>query len=120
MEGKKKHITSASPVKAESSSCSFPESDMRVGILYNRDGGVWLLHDQPMPDALKCVEYDAISETVTLITGSGRIADSGLKIPAEKSFYLERAMEVTAVLMKDGFVTDFAIVPMVVSNMTVN
>jgi len=119
MDNKKKH-TASSSVEAESSAFPLPESDMRVDILYNREGGVWVLHDQPMPDALKWVEYDAASETVTLVTQGGRIADPGLKIPSEKSFYLERAMEVTALLMKDGFVTDFAIVPMVASKMIVN
>jgi hypothetical protein len=120
MEFRKKEAEDAGPFETEASPRTPLESGMRLDFLYNREGGVWLVHDKPLPDKLKWVEYDAGAETVTLVMANGRIADPGLRIPPERSFYLTRAMEVTALLMKDGFVTDFSIVPMVSSQMTVN
>lgn len=96
------------------------EMDMRVDFLFNRTGGAWLLHDKPLPDILKWIEYDSEKETIILVTRSSRIGGLGLRIPVEKKIYLDRAMEVTALLMHDGFVKDFAIVPMVTRNATVN
>src|SRR5258708_5094680 len=119
MDGKKKNPVSEGPCEADACQSASCPPDMKVDFLFNPERGVWLLHDKPLP-ILKWVEYDAETETLTLVTNRGRIADLGLKIPADRSFYLERAMEVTALLMKDGFVTDFAIVPMVTSRMTVN
>ncbi len=97
-----------------------PDIDMKVDFLFNRTGGAWLLHDKPLPDTLKWIEYDSEKEMVVLVTRSGRLEGLGLRIPIEKKIYLERAMEVTALLMHDGFVTDFTIVPMVTTNVTVN
>jgi len=94
--------------------------NMRVDFLFNRTGGAWLLHDKPLPDILKWIEYDSEKETIVLVTRSGRLDGLGLRIPVEKKAYLERAMEVTALLMHDGFVKDFAVVPMVTTHMTVN
>ena len=120
MDIKKKNNTNAGPFEAEGSSRSSLGADTRINFLFNKEGGVWLLHDKPLPDTLKWVEYDTQKETVTLVTRDGRISDLGVRIPADKSFYLERAMEVTTLLMDQGRVADFAIVPMVTANMTVN
>jgi len=119
MDDKKKNPTTESPCEASPRLFTSCPADVKIDFMFNREGGVWLLHDQPLP-ALKWVEYDSEKEILTLVTDRGRIADLGLRLPADRSFYLERAMEVTALLMKDGFVTDFAVVPMVSSRMTVN
>jgi hypothetical protein len=94
-------------------------SEIQVDFMFNREGAVWMLHDKPLP-ALKWVAYDCEKEILSLVTQDGRVADLGLRLAAGRSFYLERAMEVTALLMKNGFVADFAVVPMVTSRMTVN
>ena len=99
---------------------SSPGIDMKVDFLFNRTGGAWLLHDKPLPDVLKWIEYDSEKEMIVLVTRSGRVDGLGLRIPLEKKIYLERAMEVTALLMHDGFVMDFTVVPMVTTNATVN
>lgn len=95
-------------------------STMKVDFLYNQDGKAWLLHDRPLPDILKWVEYDSDTENVTLVTRSGKIQDLGLKVPAGQAMYIERAMEITVLLMNGGKIADFAIVPMITRNITVN
>jgi len=78
------------------------------------------LHDQPLPDILKWVEFDADLETVTLVTEGGKLQDLGIKIPSDMSYYIENAMELTTMLVKDGKVADFAIVPMLTRNTITN
>lgn len=95
-------------------------STMKIDFLYNEEGKAWLLHDRPLPDILKWVEYDADTENVILVTRSGKIQDLGLKVPAGQALYIERAMEITVLLMKAGKVEDFAIVPMITRNTTLN
>lgn len=119
MEGKKSNARSNQPAEPGPESRTHIESDTRIDLLYNRDGQVWLLHDKPLPQALICVEYDTNRETVSLISEKGRIGDS-LRISPERGYYLERAMDVTALLMKDGFVVDFSVVPMTTTRMTLN
>ena len=116
MEDKTKN--SGAKISRETALCA-TSSGIRIDFMFNREGGVWMLHDRPLP-VLKWVAYDHEKEILTLVTKDGRVADLGLRLSADRSFYLERAMEVTALLMKDGFVTDCAVVPLVTSRMTVN
>lgn len=118
MEGKKPNSQNGQSADPGAESPHI-ESDTRIDLLYNREGQVWLLHDKPLPQVLQCIEYDAGRETIRLISDKGQIGQS-LKISPERAYYLERAMDVTALLMKDGFVVDFSIVPMITSRMTVN
>ena len=116
MEDNGKNSGAEPPRETTRYACS---PDMRIDFMFNREGAVWMLYDKPMP-ALKWVAYDREKEILSLVTKDGRVADLGLRLPVERSFHLERAMEVTALLMRDGFVTDCASVPLVSGRMTVN
>ena len=85
---------------------------MKVDFLYNQEGGVWLLHDKPLPDILKWVDYDADTGIVTLNTAQGKTQQLGLPIPAEAIPRLTKAVEITVLLINNGKIMDFAIVPL--------
>jgi hypothetical protein len=85
---------------------------MKVDFLYNQDGGVWLLHDKPLPDILKWVEYDADRGVVTLNTAQGKTQELGLPLPGVAASRLRKAIEITVLLMDKGKIMDFAIVPL--------
>lgn len=95
-------------------------STMKVDFVFNREGKVWILHDKPLPSILKWVEFDTDFESVTLVTREGKIQNVGLKVPGDMAYYIEQAMEITVMLMKDGKVEDFAIVPMITRNIALH
>jgi hypothetical protein len=95
-------------------------SMMKVDFLLNKEGGVWLLHDKPLPGILKWVEYDADTERVMLVKRHGGVQDLGLKVPLSMGYSLMGAKEITAMLIDgDGKIVDFAIVPLV-ARQTIN
>ncbi len=93
---------------------------MKVDFLFNKDGGAWLLHDKPLPDILKWIEYDADDESVTLVAQNGKVQNLGLKIPADMGAYLHIAMTVTALRMEGDKIADFAVVPLITRDTAVN
>lgn len=95
-------------------------SNMKVDFLYNEEGDAWLLHDKPLPDILKWIEYDVDMNNVILVTRSGKIQDMGLELPENSSYHLQNVATITVLLMEDGKIADFAIVPLITRDMTVN
>ena len=100
----------------------FPDmaKSMKVDFVFNREGKVWILHDKPLPAILKWVEFDTDFENVTLVTREGKLQHVGLKVPADMAYYIEQAMEITVMLMDNGKVKDFAIVPMITRNIALH
>jgi hypothetical protein len=86
-------------------------SYMKVDFMFN-DKGVWILHDQPLPEILRWVDYDTDSGTVTLNTAQGKTQELGLPIPARASERLRKSVEISVMLIKDGKIADFTIVPL--------
>jgi hypothetical protein len=86
---------------------------MGVDFLFNEDGA-WLLHDKPLIEDLSWIEYDADTETATLVTEQGRLQDLGLKVPLTRANWLLQATCVTRHLIKDSKIVNSSIVPIIV------
>ncbi len=86
-------------------------SCMKVDFLWDDKGGAWILHDKPLSDILKWVDYDPDSGRVTLNTAQGKTQDLGLPVPAAAAGRLKKAEKVTVMLIKDGKISDFTSVP---------
>lgn len=85
---------------------------MKVDFLWDDSGGAWILHDKPLAEILKWVDYDADRGVLTLNTTTGKIQDLGLPIPVTAVSSLRKVVEIAVMLMKEGKITDFAIVPL--------
>ena len=90
-------------------------SCMKVDFLWDDKGGAWILHDKPLADILKWVDYDPDSGRVTLNTAQGKTQDLGLPVPAAAAKGLKKAEKVTVMLMKDGKIKDLTMVPINIS-----
>lgn len=86
-------------------------ASMTVDFLWDEDGGAWILHDKPLPEILKWVDYDADRGVVTLNTAKGRTQDLGVAIPAKASKLLAKTVKITVMYMQGGQVQDLAVVP---------
>lgn len=84
---------------------------MTLDFLWDEKGGAWILHDKPLPEILKWVDYDAERGVVTLNMAHGRSQDLGVAIPAKAAKVLAKTVKITVMYMKDGQVEDLAIVP---------
>lgn len=87
-------------------------SYMRVEFLANLEGGVWVLHDKPLPDILKWVDYDVDAGTVTLAMQTGKTQPLGLGVPKSMVDRLKKANEISVILVQEKKVQDFALVPL--------
>jgi len=99
--------------------CAPLASQMKVDFLFNEDGHVWLLHEKPLADTLKWVEYDGDMESVTLVMADDKIQDLGLRLPRAMGMKIN-AKEITAMQMEDGKVADFCVVPILLRNLSVH
>ena len=86
-------------------------SYMKVDFMFN-DKGVWILHDKPLPEILKWVEYDVEKGTVILNTAEGRTQELGLAIPVKAAARLRKSVEISVMLVKNGQIADMTIVPL--------
>ena len=95
-------------------------SQMKVDFLFNATGGVWLLHEKPLPETPAWAEYDADEGTVTMVTETGRSMALGLKVPGDFGLCMKDAAEMTALRLDEkGNVLDMLIVSMVTRNTAV-
>jgi hypothetical protein len=85
---------------------------MKVDFMWDDEGGAWILHDKPLPEILKWVDYDADRRVLTLNMASGRTQDLGLPIPAKAAPLIKKVAEIAVMFLKDGQVADAAIVPL--------
>ncbi len=88
-------------------------TQMKVDMLFNKGGGVWIFHDRPLPDILKWIECDAEAGTVTMVMASGKVQELGMKLQGSQGAYLSAACEARVMLAANGQVTDLAIVPVI-------
>lgn len=87
---------------------------MNVNIMVNESSKVWVLHDEPLPDLLKWVEYDCSSGCVSLVTDDGVLLGLGLELPQDIKQRLEKARDVYVVRMRDEYIDDFYHLPLLV------
>ena len=87
---------------------------MNVNIMVNESSKVWVLHDKPLPDLLKWVEYDCDRGCVSLVTDEGLLLSLGLELPQDIKQRLEKAQDIYVVRMKDEHIDDFYHLPLLV------
>lgn len=95
-------------------------SCMKVDLLVNEQSQVWLLHDQPFSGILRWAEYDAGTDTVTLIMDSGQIQEVGLPLSAPMRELLAGATLLHAILMGEKYIKDVYRVPLVAKSSWLN
>lgn len=91
-----------------------------VDFLFNKKGEALILHSKPLPEILKWIEYDADTETLTLVMRSGHIQDLGLPVPRKKALPLLDGRDVTVLYLQSGKIADFTIVPLVARGTAIN
>ena len=91
-------------------------SKMKIDIAVNPEGKVLVLHDQPFPDYLEWVEFDALTGEMTFITAEGKLQDLGMLIHAPMNKHVARAQQVCTIRLHEGEVRDMGLVTLIVRN----
>ena len=101
----------------DAASMTYPPlaGQMRVDLLTNAEGGVWILHDKPLPDIVKWVDFDAPTGIMAFAYQDGRTQALGLDIPSPAALKIVPFTEITIMLMHDGLVADFSIIPLIIN-----
>ena len=89
-------------------------SQMKVDLAVSPKSDVWMVHEHPLPEIMKWVEYDIELATLTLVSISGKIQDFGMKVPPAMKKYLSRATQIYAIHQGETEIKDMSVVPLVV------
>lgn len=87
---------------------------MKIDVAINKDGMVWVLHDQPFPDYLEWIEFDPDSKIMTFITAGGRLQNLGIPIHPPMDENLARARSVFVMYLHNGDIRDMGKLPLIV------
>lgn len=93
---------------------------MKVEITVNQDSDVWLLHDAPLSNLVKWVEYDCQQNRVMLVVVSGQYQDIGIVIPDPMRPLLRSARQIFIMQVRDGDIVDFSMVPLIARDFAFN
>ena len=85
---------------------------MKVDLMVNSRGSVWILHEKPLSDIVRWAEYDFGAGTITLAMQTGKIQPLGVKVPKTMAGPLRDATHVSVMLMQDLKIVDFTLVPL--------
>lgn len=86
---------------------------MKYELVVHPEKGIWLLHDKPLKDILKWVDYDADRQSLTLCFGQGKIQDIGFPVPFHQEEIFLETEEISVMYMIDGKMHDMAVVPLI-------
>lgn len=89
-------------------------SAMKIEVVVNEDGMVWVLHDAPFPDYLEWIEFDSDIGLMTFVTAGGKIQGLGLTVHQPMRDYVAMADEVCMIMLREKEVRDMALVPLTV------
>lgn len=89
-------------------------SMMKVDLVISPESDVWMLHDQPLPEVMKWVEYDQDLQTLTLVSLSGKVQDFGMRVPPAMQKYMKRATKIYAIHQGENEIKDMTVVPLLV------
>jgi len=85
---------------------------MKVDLVVNSSGSIWILHDRPLPALVTWADYDSDAGTVTFATDKGKTQELGIQVPRTMTGTLQEATQVSVLLMENRKVTDFTIIPL--------
>ena len=85
---------------------------MKVDLMANSRGSVWIVHEKPLPDLVQWADYDAGAGTITLAMQSGKTQLLGVMVPAALKESLRNATHVSVMLMQDKKIVDFTLAPL--------
>lgn len=89
-------------------------SMMKADLVINPDSDVWLIHDRPLPELMKWIEYDIELETLILVAVSGKIQGFGQKVAPAMKKYLRKAKQVYLIRSEAGVIHDMGVLPLIV------
>lgn len=89
-------------------------SVMKVELLVNPDGDVWILHDDAFSGILHWVEFDALFQSITLVMRDGRTQDVGVFVNDNIAQRLIDGKMLFTILTNNDKIRDMYAVPIVV------
>ncbi len=89
---------------------------MKIDITVNAQGHVMVLHDEPFPDYLEWIEFDALTGEMTFITAEGKLQDLGMIIHQPMAKFVAMAVEVNTICIRNNEICDMGVLPMTVRN----
>ncbi len=89
-------------------------SMMKADLVINPESDVWLIHDRPLPEVMKWIEYDIEMESLILVSLSGKIQSFGMKVPPAMKKYLRKGQHIYVIRQDEHGIQDMSIVPLVV------
>lgn len=89
-------------------------SMMKADLVLNPESDVWLIHERPLPEVMKWIEYDIELETLILVGLSGKIQSFGMKVPPAMKKYLRKGQQIHLIRFAGEVIQDMSIVPLVV------
>jgi hypothetical protein len=89
-------------------------SMMKADLVLNPESDIWLIHDQPLPEVVKWIEYDIELETLILVSVSGKIQGFGQKIPPAMKKYMGKGRMIHLIYFDMDLIQDMSIVPLIV------
>ena len=101
--------------ETEKATVVFPDlqKTMETALVMNEKGNIWLLHDKQFPVVLNWVEYDSGNKCLTFISHEGQMIDFGIMVPKQFHQCLMASKNISTVLLQDGKICDFYIIPLV-------
>lgn len=85
---------------------------MRVSLLLNAEGKLWLVHDKSFSDILMWAEYDIDAASLLLVFKDGKIQDTGVEIPANIRKYIRGTRQLFTIQMQDDAHVDSYVLPL--------
>lgn len=86
---------------------------MKIDVMVNKEGHIWVCHDRPFKQYVDWIEFDADAGRLIFVTQGGRLNDFGIKIKPLMAKYIKKANTADLLLMKNKKIHDFGRVPLV-------
>lgn len=85
---------------------------VKFDVAVNDDGQIWVIHDQPFPDLIEWIEFDAEKGVMTFITPGGKLQNLGVTIHPPMTHAVAAARQVCLIMMMNGEIRDMGLVPL--------
>jgi len=86
---------------------------MKVDVMVNKEGHIWVCHDRPFKEYVDWIEFDADAGRLIFVTQGGRLNDFGIQIKPLMAKYIKKADTADLLLMKNKKLHDFSRVALV-------
>ncbi|MEC8664285.1 MAG: hypothetical protein VXY16_02305, partial [Pseudomonadota bacterium] len=81
---------------------------MKVDVMVNKEGHIWVCHDRPFKEYVDWIEFDADAGRLIFVTQGGRLNDFGIQIKPLMAKYIKKADTADLLLMKNKKLHDFS------------